>query len=266
VKPLAVLAQGEGPEAVVLLHGVGGSSQIWGPQGSGTVAALAEAGYTALAVDLPGYGESEAHAVLTLAGMAEAVCDTLWARGHQQAIWVGHSMGGMVAQEACVRQPAAVRAMVLACTSSAFGKPDGAWQLAFVRERLAPLDQGLGMSEVARRLVPGLVAPGTREEVRLSAQRLMGAVPEATYRQAVQALVGFDGRAQLAHIAVPVLCLAGEQDTTSPPEVLKRMSQRITHASFHCIEGAGHIANLEQPKAFNRALMDFLLAHSPPRP
>jgi len=91
VKPLAVLAQGEGPEAVVLLHGVGGSSQIWGPQGSGTVAALAEAGYTALAVDLPGYGESEAHAVLTLAGMAEAVCDTLWARGHQQ---VGTGFGG----------------------------------------------------------------------------------------------------------------------------------------------------------------------------
>ena len=263
---LAVLAEGEGPRAVVLLHGVGGGRRIWGEEGSGTTTALAEAGYTALAFDLPGYGESDPSEDLTLSSMAQAVWETLEARGIHEAVWVGHSMGGMVAQEAALAHPQAVCALVLACTSAAFGRSDGAWQQAFVRDRLAPLDQGNDMSQVARKLVPGLVAPGARPEALDMAMRLMSAVPVPTYRQAVSALVGFDSRSRLSQIAVPALCLAGDQDSTSPPEVLQRMAQRLPGGRYACLSKAGHIANLEQPEAFNQAVIDFLAEVAPASP
>lgn len=263
---LAALVEGTGPRAVVLLHGVGGGKHIWGDQGSGTTTALARAGYTALAVDLPGYGQSDPCEALTLSGMAQTVWEALEARGIHEAVWVGHSMGGMVAQDAALSHPTAVCALVLACTSAAFGSSDGAWQQAFVQDRLAPLDQGQDMHQVASKLVPGLVAPGARAEALDMAMRLMGAVPVPTYRQAVLALVGFDSRARLSQMTMPTLCLAGDQDSTSPPEVLRRMAQRLPNARYQCLAQAGHIANLEQPEAFNQAVIDFLSEVAPAFP
>ena len=264
MSPLAVTRLGDGRHAAVLLHGVGGGRTIWGPEGSNTTTALAQAGYTALAVDLPGYGDSPRRPSLSLAVMAEAVCELLDTMDITEAIWIGHSMGGMVAQVAVAHHPSRVSALVLACTSPAFGKPDGAWQQGFVKDRLAPLDAGLGMTHVAHQLVPGLVAPGAPAIVMARASQLMAAVPEITYRQAIASLVGFDGRSALPHIQGPVLCLAGALDTTSPPEVLRRMAQRIPGGVYQCLSEAGHIANLEQPEAFNQAVIEFLRTHAPP--
>ena len=86
----------------------------------------------------------------------------------------------------------------------------------------------------------------------------MAAVPEATYRTALQAIAAFDRRAALPPIAVPTLCLAGEHDRTAPPEVLQRMAQHIPGAHYQCLADAGHIANIEQPAAFHAALLAFL--------
>jgi len=160
---LAHERQGDGPVAVALLHGVGGSRHIWSDEVSGTARALAQAGFTALALDLPGYGESPLPAGLSIASMAQAVADTLQTLGFEQAVLLGHSMGGMVAQEFAATWPERVRALVLACTSPAFGRPGGDWQQAFLRDRLAPLDAGQGMAAVAERLVPAMVAPGVPE-------------------------------------------------------------------------------------------------------
>ena len=79
-----------------------------------------------------------------------------------------------------------------------------------------------------------------------------------TYRAALQLIVGFDRRESLAAIAVPTLCLAAEDDRTAPPDLLLRMSQRIPGAEYLCLGDAGHIANVEQPAAFNAAVVDFL--------
>ena len=70
---LAHERQGDGPVAVALLHGVGGSRRIWSDAVSGTTRALAQAGFTALALDLPGYGNSPLPADLSIATMAQAV-------------------------------------------------------------------------------------------------------------------------------------------------------------------------------------------------
>jgi 3-oxoadipate enol-lactonase len=244
---------------VLLLHGIGGGRTIW----RGTVAALAAAGFDALSVDLPGYGESSAVPAGGVGPMADAVLALMDSLGLQQAAIVGHSMGGMVAQTLAAQAPQRVSALVLACTSPAFGKPDGGWQARFVADRLAPLDAGLGMPGLAAQLVPPMVGPAADATGVALAQQVMGAVPEATYRRVLAAIVAFDGRAALPQLTMPTLCLAGALDRTAPPEVMRRMAERMPGARYAQIEGAGHIANVEQPHAFNTTLITFLQENRP---
>lgn len=255
---------GAGDTAVLLLHGVGGGRAIWGAQGSGTLQALADAGFHALAIDFPGYGDSAAPTGVSLDAFCEAVSATLERTRAARVVLVGHSMGGMVAQEFAARRPQQVQGLVLACTSALFGKADGDWQRNFLRERLAPLDAGLGMAGMADALLSGLLSPAAPAAARDAARALMARVPEPTYRAALAAIAGFDRRAALAALQVPTLLLAAEHDRTAPPEVMQRMAQRIAGSRFVCLGGAGHIANLEAPAAFNAALTGFLHDHFRP--
>lgn len=261
MSPLAADRFGNGALAVVLLHGVGGGRRIWGDEASSTTRALGDAGFTAVAIDLPGYGDSLLPAGLTLSTMSSAVSATVRSLGFDSAVFVGHSMGGMVAQELAATEPDLVSGLVLACTSPAFGKPGGDWQQGFLRDRLSRLDGGLGMPALAAELVRGMVAQGADVAAINSATAVMARVPEATYRAALSAIVAFDRRAALANIRVPTLCLAAEHDRTAPPDMMQRMAGHVPGAEYLGLAQAGHIANVEQPSAFNAALLSFLQRH-----
>lgn len=251
-------AAGQGDTAVLLLHGIGGGRSIWNAQASGTLQAVADAGFHALALDLPGYGDSEALGPPSMDAFVAAVQAVIDHVQVKRVVLLGHSMGGMVAQEFAARWPERVHGLVLACTSALFGKPDGAWQQQFIAERLAPLDAGLGMAGMADRLVPGLVSPTASAAARQSARDVMARVPEPTYRAALKTIAGFDRREALGAIRVPALLLAAEHDRTAPPEVMQRMAARIAGSEYRCLADAGHIANVEAPAAFNAAVVDFL--------
>ena len=254
----AVLEAGQGDTAVLLLHGIGGGAAMWAEAGSGTVQALADAGFHALALDFPGYGAAANAGPPTMDAMVTAVAELVAHTPAQRVVLVGHSMGGMVAQELVARAAATVHVLVLSCTSASFGKSDGDWQARFVAERLAPLDAGLGMPGMAAKLMPSLVAPDATRRARESALTVMARVPEASYRVALAAIAAFDRRSELAAIKLPTLMLAGELDRTAPPAVMQRMAQRVAGSEYVCLSGAGHIANIEAPAAFNAALLDFL--------
>jgi len=268
----AFVEQGGGDTAVLLLHGIGGGASIWSDAASGTLRAIAKAGYRAVAVDLPGYGGSAAMGAPDLGTMVDAVRSMIGHLAPGHTVLLGHSMGGMVAQELLARTPRRgpgaagrplVDGLVLACTSAAFGSADGEWQAQFIADRLAPLDAGLGMAAVAARLVPGMVSPGAPPAVVRVAADIMARVPETTYRSALQAIAGFDRRAELASIAASTLLLAAAHDRTAPPEIMQRMASRIVGAEYVCLDRAGHVANVEQPAAFNAAVVDFLQRHFP---
>jgi len=67
-----------------------------------------------------------------------------------------------------------------------------------------------------------------------------------------------DSTSLLAGIRCPVLCVAGEEDTLTPPEVARAMAERIPGGRAMVVSGAGHLTNLEAPQAFNDALAGFL--------
>lgn len=254
---------GEAGPLVVLLHGIGGGRDAWSDACGGAGAAIAAAGYRVVAYDLPGYGGSPRVEPFTLDAMAHAVAEAVLVEDARGAVVVGHSMGGMVAQSLAALAPTAVRALVLCGTSPAFGQPDGTWQQRFLQERLAPLDAGDGMAALAPKLVRAMVAPDAAPAAIEAAIALMVAVPEATYRAALTALVGFDRRDDLARLRVPVLCLAAEHDRNASPAVMQRMAERIARAELVCLPAAGHLMNIEAPDRFATAVVDFLRRHVP---
>lgn len=258
---LSSIAWGRGDTLVLMLHGVGGGAAAWGDEMSGTGCAVGDAGGHAVAIDLPGYGGSPLIEPYDMAGLAAAVQDVIARAPHTRCVLVGHSMGGMVAQEVVARWPAAVHGLVLSGTSAAFGKPGGDWQRQFLRERLGALDAGGGMAALAPGLAAGMASPRADAAAVQRCAALMARVPEATYRAALTAIVGFDRREALDRIAVPVLLLAGADDRNAPPALMQAMAARIPQAEYLCLAGVGHLANMEAPRPFNTALLAFLRRH-----
>jgi 3-oxoadipate enol-lactonase len=149
---------------------------------------------------------------------------------------------------------------VLAQTSPAFGRPDGEWQRDFIAARLGPLDRGETMRDLAPRLVAELVGDDADPDGLALARDCMGAVPEASYRAMMLALIGFDLRAALPRFAAPTLVLAGSKDANAPAPMMQRMADKIPGAAYVCLEGVGHLAPLERPEEFSDAVERFLTA------
>jgi len=246
-------AAGAGPRAVVFLHGIGGNCDSFIDE----LPRLAPA-WHALSWDMPGYGASPTITPLSFEALAQAVVAVLDAERIEKAALVGHSLGGMIAQETAARFPQRVSALVLFATSAAFGGKDDKFKNEFLAQRLAPLDAGKSMHEIADELTMGLFGPNPPEAARRRAIASMGAIPPAAYRAALECIVTFNRTDDLARIACPTLVLASEHDRLAPPKTMERMAARIPGARYHCIAGAGHLANFEQPAAFAAILDEFL--------
>ena len=114
------------------------------------------------------------------------------------------------------------------------------------------------MASLAPSLVKELVGDAPDAGGMELARECMGNVPEASYRAMMLALLGFDQRKALANIAVPTLLLSGSMDKNAPAPMMAKMATYIPSATYVELEGAGHLVNLERPKAFNTALDQFL--------
>lgn len=243
-------------QPLVFLHGIGGAARAW----RGQLNAFGDR-YLAIAWDMPGYGGSAPLPTVSISALADALRDFLLQVGATKPILVGHSIGGMIVQQLLSKSPDLARAIVLAQTSPAFGKPDGDWQKTFIDARLGPLDRGETLASLAPSLVGELVGDHPDRDGMALARDCMAAVPETTYRATMLALMGFDLRHALKDIAVPTLVLSGSKDNNAPAPMMARMASYIPSAKYIEIEGAGHLVNLERAKAFNTALDQFLKAN-----
>jgi len=238
---------------LLFLHGIGGGHHAW----DGQLPYFSARGYAAHSWDQPGYGHSPMvepydleQIVLALKRLVDKVC-------REPVVLVGHSMGGLIAQEAYARFPEMVKALALGFTSAAFvGGSDFARE--FVAARIGPLDEGQSMADIAARLMPTMRGTKSSPAGLALAQRVMSGVAPETYRKAVRLLTTFDRRELLTKIAVPTLLVAGSDDKTAPPGIMERMAQKIPGAEYVLLEGCGHLGPMDQPDAFNAALGAFL--------
>ncbi len=262
-------AAGEGVP-VVCLHGIGGgiesfAGQMGGaaPRPSASPRVISEekkprSGYRVMAWNMPGYGASES--VIwppSFQSLSEALGRFIEVLDCGPVHLVGQSIGGMVALEHGLRRPEQVRSLALIGTTPAFGGRDDTFREAFLRARLAPLEAGQSMEEMADAAAPGLVGPGADAEVIAAVAAPMRTVSEATWRGILECLVTFDRRADLEGLALPCCLIAGGFDRNAPARTMQKMAGRIPGAEFHLIEMAGHMINQEAPGEVNRILRAF---------
>jgi 3-oxoadipate enol-lactonase len=240
---------------LVFLHGIGGGHAAWERQ----VAYFESHGHRCIAWDAPGYGGTPMVEPYSFANVARALERAL---PEAPVVLVGHSMGGMIAQEAWAHFPQRIRALALTFTSLAFGGSGSDFARGFIEARIQPLDLGKTMADVAARVMPAMHGQRSDPSGLMLAARVMAGVPPDTYRKAVAMLTTFDRRALLSGITVPTLVLAGSEDFVAPAAVMERIAQKIPGAEYRVLPGCGHLGPMDQPEAFNAVLLEFLQRHA----
>lgn len=252
---LNVVEDGDGPETLLLLHGLLFSHRMFDTQ----VEAL-ESRFRCVRMDFRGQGESEVtdsgYDLDTLADDAIALVDHL---GDGPVHLLGFSMGGMVAQRVALKRPDLLRSLVLMNTSAE--RED--WKK---RPRFALLNAAarlLGLERIAPRILPLLFSdrfiedPSCREE-RERWLAMVGANDRVGATRAVRGVVSRDSVLdRIPAIPVPTLIIAADQDRATPPEKAKRLHERIEGSRLVVIEDSGHMTTAEQPAEVNRALKSF---------
>lgn len=249
---LEYVEAGTGEDPILCLHGIGGNTASFAPQ----LDALAKT-RRIIALNLPGYGASDPLPGLTFPALAACVADFLAAKDIARAHLCGQSIGGMIALETACQYPDRVASLALIATTAAFGGRDDSFKDAFIAARLAPLDRGQTLPDLARDFVPEITGPDTAPEVIAAAEASMAAVPEATYRAIIRCLVTFNRRDDIAGLDLPCCLIAGQHDQNAPAKTMARMAEKIPGAAYHEIAGAGHLVNLEKGKETNAILTAF---------
>jgi pimeloyl-ACP methyl ester carboxylesterase len=254
---LAYSDTGSGGAVALLVHGFPLNRSMWDPQ----LGRLRAAGYRVIAPDLRGFGASEAGppGPLTMEQHADDLAGLLSALGvTEPVVYVGLSMGGYVAFAFWKRHRSRVRAFVLADTRAAADTPAGLLdRQAMIRRAEAEGTAQVAIDLMRPKLFSPLLRPGApveRQVVGMMTSNSAAAVANGA-RGLAQRPASFD---LLPSISVPTLVLVGEFDQLTPPSDAEAIAAGIPGAKLVTIDGAGHMANMENPEAFNDALVGFL--------
>ncbi|QFU16982.1 3-oxoadipate enol-lactonase [Microvirga thermotolerans] len=170
-----------------------------------------------------------------------ALLDTLHVR---EAAIVGLSVGGMIAQRLAVREPSRATALVLCCTAAKIGTAE-TWA-----ERIAAVEKH-GVEAVVEGVLARWFTPdfrAARADECAGWRNMLLRTPAVGYAATCAAVRDADLTADAGRIAVPTLCVAGDQDGSTPADVVGRTAALIPGARFEVVAGAGHIPCVERPK------------------
>ena len=244
--------------ALVLLHAFPIGANLWEPQ----MRAVPK-GWRLITPDLRGFGgstELDSLGALSIADYADDTVDLLGELGITHAVIGGCSMGGYAALALYQSAPELFDGLVLANTRAGADSPESR---ANRRNMLALVDRE-GPSGISREMMPKLIGKTTAESnstVEAFVRRLIKQQSPIAIRSAIHRMMHRpDSTPLLAQISVPTLVITGAEDEMIPVEESRRMASAVRGAKLVIVPGAGHLANLEQPEAFNDALNAFLTA------
>jgi pimeloyl-ACP methyl ester carboxylesterase len=226
---------------VVFVHGAGGTHQHWLYQ----VRDLPNS--PTYALDLPGHGRSDGRGRDSISAYGDWLVAFLDAIGEDQAVLVGHSMGGAIALDVALRHAPRVAGLGLVATGA--------------RLRVAPgiLEGILQNPEAAVRLICDFAfGPEAPPEMVRLGRRQMEAIPPEVMHKDFVACDAFNAMDRLGEVAVPAFVLCGTQDRLTPLKYSTYLRDQITCAVLHIVEGAGHMVMVERPEAVVEAISSFL--------
>jgi pimeloyl-ACP methyl ester carboxylesterase len=243
---------GEGTP-VLFVHGFPHHRKLWTPQ------LRALAGHSrGIALDLPGFGESDMPEKFAIEAWAEGLVRFLDALQIERAVIAGLSMGGYIALAFWRHHRERVRALVLADTRAGADTEEGKQK----RRETIELARREGPVAVARGLLPGMVGKSTREREPAVVAAMRAMLESASVDSIVGASEAMMNRADatdlLPTIDVPTLIIVGEEDVLTPPKEARAIHAAIRGSRLEIIPAAGHVSNVERPAAFNHVLTEFI--------
>ena len=241
---------GPGKPLIVFANSLGTDFRIWRE----VVDDLA-ADFSTLCYDMRGHGLSGlgtppyaiADHVADLSGLLEFV-------SARDVIICGLSVGGLVAQGIYAVRPEIVRALILCDTAHKIGTAE-TWNARIDTVRLSGIDSiadgvmKLWFTPAFHRDKPALLT---------GCRTMLIRQPVEGYAGTCAAVRDADHTEIAGRIAVPTLCLVGDQDGSTPPDLVRSMADLIPGAEFAIIESAGHIPCVEQPVRLVARIRDFL--------
>lgn len=236
--------------AIVFAHGMGMDHSIWD-----ALIPLLPHGLRIIRFDMRGHGESSTpnppYSMGALVRDAEALLDHL---GVQDCVFVGSSLGGMVAQGLAVKRLDQIRALVLTNTVTKIGTKEN-WARLIEKTKVSGLEPRfeteLAQSfSAAFRRTPAI----TRWAELICAQRIDG------FLGCAAAIAGTDFYTTTAKLRLPSLIIASADDAISPADMVRELAGLIPGATFQLIRKSGHLPMVEQPLVFADTLTAFLLS------
>lgn len=180
---------------------------------------------------------------------AERLLDHL---GVKECVFVGLSIGGMIAQGLAVKRLDLVRGMVISNTAAKIGTPE-MWQ-----ERIDGVRKG-GIEALADAVLERWFARPFRETDAFAAWRnMLVRQPVEGYAGCSAAIAGTDMLAATAQLTLPTLAIAGSEDGSTPPDLVRETAELVKGARFELIRGAGHLPCVEKPEEYAALLTGFL--------
>ena len=248
---LHVVRGGQGP-ALLFAHCLGGDVTAWAPQ----LAAFGDR-YQCIAYDLRGQGASQVTpGPYTMAGLADDALALLDALAIEKAVFLGVSMGGMVAMEAALRAPHRFAGLVVADSAAGFA-PEArqGWD-----ERMAAVRSG-GLAPMVDTMMGRWFTDTYRrraaDQVAAVAARLRAA-PVDGYLASCAAIRDLDVLPRLPELTCPTLVICGEHDPSTPLSLSEAIATALPDARLAVIPHAHHLTQLEFPETFNALVDGFL--------
>lgn len=241
----------EGPRdgpVVVFANSLGTDLRLWEP-----ILPLLPPGLRIIRYDMRGHGQSDVppapYTMGALVSDAEGLLDHL---GIRDCLFVGLSIGGMVAQGLAVKRLDLVRAMVLSNTAARIGSPK-LWQ-----DRIDGVRAG-GVAALTDVILERWFSRAFLTDPRLPFWRdMVLATPDEGYIGCSAAISGTDFYTPTSGLRLPTLGIAGSEDGSTPPDLVRETVDLIPGSRFVLLRRAGHLPHVEQPEAYAEALTDFL--------
>ncbi len=235
---------------IVFINSLGTDYRIWRD-----VLVRLAGDYPLVAYDKRGHGLSDVGSAPY--NIDDHVVDLIGLLEHlqvSQAVLCGLSVGGLIAQGLYARRPDLVRALVLCDTAAKIGASE-MWDA-----RIAAVETH-GIESIADLVMERWFTPHFRRKENLDYpgyRNMMIRQPAEGYIGTCAAIRDADFTVEAGRIAVPTLCVVGDQDGATPPDVVLAMAKLIPDARYEVIPGAGHIPCVEQPEMLSAMITAFL--------
>jgi len=232
----------EGKETVLFIHGAGGGQYTWSYQKG-----FFEKEFNPVIIELPGHGASGGEGEEEVGKYAEHVYAFLKALGLRKVFFIGHSMGGAIAQTLALTHAEMMKGMVLVGTGARLKVLP--MILDGIKNNFEETVRQINQFAFSRKVQTDLIEKGV--------SLMLQCRPEVLYGDFL-GCDRFNLMNEVEKIILPTLILCGEDDQLTPVKYSQFLSSRIVGSKLEVLSNAGHMVMMEAAQAFNEKVREFI--------